>query len=56
MKQESKLKSRWRRFRPAALLLLALTGAGAPAVTALIAAADVTVEVIDERAAADGRD
>lgn len=54
---ESKLRSRWRRLRPAALILLALTGAGAPAVTAFITAADVAVEVIDDtRAATNGRD
>lgn len=48
MTKQSKLKSRWRRFRPALVVLIALTGVGTPAVTAFLGAADVAVEVLDE--------
>lgn len=37
--------SRWRKFRPLAILLLALTGVGAPIATVLVTGADVAVEI-----------
>ena len=43
-----KAQSKWRKARPLAALLLALTGVGAPLTAVILTAGDVVTSVVDD--------